>query len=213
MIVSRDVVMEGIIRYTIEAKLMLQEALSLFRQDRFAGAVILGTLTIEHLGQAHWLIEIVNDDARRDAFTSKSLAKELKSTRHLDKLKRGLRGFSATMPSIREELGTLQEGTAEYTKVLEDWSGRIRTLHKRHPDKLYRDRTTAQYPELDIAGVSWRTSSEITREIAANTLLQAGNNLCAAQMWSIKPVEGLRELAHQLGLEDGMFENVDHGGL
>jgi AbiV family abortive infection protein len=172
-------VLEGILRFTIEAKIMLQDAIILFEEDRFASPVILGTLSLEHIGQAFWLIPLADNEVRRNDPSTKSLAEQLRSHDHERRLRMGLMTFQAKAPKTGVDLATLQSGTPELNEALQRQNELFQLLHRREPANLHAHRATAQYPELESAGNSWRSSSEVTKRVAANTLLQ-GVTTCVA---------------------------------
>jgi hypothetical protein len=60
--VTREVVLEGIIRHTVDARIRLEDGLSLFEQSRYGGAVILGTIALENIGRAYWLAALADDE-------------------------------------------------------------------------------------------------------------------------------------------------------
>jgi hypothetical protein len=104
-------------------------------------------------------------------------AKELRRLDHLGKLRRGLVGFSFDHgPSISEQ-ALRRDYSQAWKKALERNVAAIQALHKKVPAALHDARTTAQYPELNEAGCSWRSSADVSAATARNTLRQTGENL------------------------------------
>ena len=170
--------------------------------------MILGTIALENIGRAYWLAELVHDEARMEKLSVKALASGLKGLDHEDKLRRGLAGFSVDhAPSINEEI--LRRDFPDWEKALERNVAAIRSLHKKAPAALHDVRTTAQYPELNEAGSSWKSSANVTVATAWNTLRQTGENLYMLQAFNLNKIVGLRELSGKLGVEGGVFDYLD----
>jgi hypothetical protein len=139
----------------------------------------------------------------------KSLATKLKGLDHQEKLRRGLVGFYIDQsPSISVQ--------ALWMNYAEDWEKAlvrnmetIMALHKKAPSALHDARTTAQYPVLNEAGCSWKSSADVTAATARNTLRQAGDNFYLLQAFCLEKIEGLRELSGKLGVEDSAFEYLN----
>lgn len=207
--VTREVILEGIIRHTEEARIRLEDGLSLFEQSRYGSAVILGTIALENIGRAYWLAPLADDESSRMKFTVKSLATKLRGLDHQEKLRRGLVGFYVdqappiTMQALWKDFGD------DWQKALVRNTEAIMTLHKKAPSALHEARTTAQYPVLNEAGCSWKSSADVTAATAQNTLRQAGDNFYLLQTFCLEKIEGLRELSGKLGVEDSAFEYLN----
>jgi hypothetical protein len=205
--VTREVVLEGIIRHTVDARIRLEDGLSLFEQSRYGGAVILGTIALENIGRAHWLASLADDELRRG--TVESLARELRGLDHLGKLKRGLVGFTTDQaPSISVQAlqGDYQQ---DWEEALKRNVAAIKKLHNKASAALHEARKTAQYPELNEAGCSWKSSADVSAATARNTLRQTGENFYLLQAFCLDKISGLRELSRKLGVEDAAFEYLD----
>jgi len=205
-----NVVLEGIIRHTVDARIRLEDGLSLFEQSRYGGAVILGTIAFENIGRAYWLASLADDESRRaKKGTVESLARELKGLDHQEKLRRGLVGFSIDhAPSISEQ-ALRRDYLQDWEKALERNVAAIKKLHNTAPAALHDARTTAQYPELNEAGCSWKSSADVSAATARNTLRQTGENFYLLQAFCLEKIAGLRELSGKLGVEDAAFEYLD----
>jgi AbiV family abortive infection protein len=208
--VTRELVLEGIIRHTVDARFRLEDGLSLFEQSRYGGAVILGTIALENIGRANWLASLADDESlRAKKCTMESLARELKGLDHQQKLRLGLAGFSMDhAPSISEQ-ALRREYPEDWEKVLERNLAAIKTIRKKAPAALHVARTTAQYPELNEADYSWKSSADVSAATARNTLRQTGENFYLLQGFCLKKIAGLRELSTKLGVEDAAFEYLD----
>jgi hypothetical protein len=208
--VTREVVLEGIIRHTVDARIRLEDGLSLFEQSRYSGAIILGTIALENIGRAYWLASLADDESgRAKKGTIEALARELKHLDHQEKLKLGLVGFSVDhAPSISEQ-ALRREYLQDWEKALERNVVAIKALHKKAPAALHDACTTAQYPELNEAGCSWKSSADVSAATARNTLRQTGENFYLLQSFRIVKIVGLRELSGKLGLENAAFEYLD----
>lgn len=211
--VPREVVLEGIIWHTVDARIRLEDGLSLFEQSRFGSAVILGTIALENIGRAYWLASWADDESCRAKIgTAESLAGELKNLRHQEKLKRGLmslsidRGPSISVPALR------RDHPQDWEKVLEGNVEAINARHKKAPADLHNVRAAAQYPELKEAGCSWKSSADVSPAMARNTLRQTGENFYLLQAFCLEKIAGLRELSGKLGVEDAAFRYLDPYG-
>jgi AbiV family abortive infection protein len=208
--VTREVVLAGIIWHTVEARMRLEDGLSLFEQSRYGSAVILGTIALENIGRAYWLAPLAGDESSRAKFTVKLLATELRQLNHQEKLKRGLAAFYTDhAPSISEQ-ALRRNHPEDWEKALVSNVEAIKNLHKKAPSALHDARTTAQYPELNEAGCSWKSSHDVTAATARNTLRQTGDNFYLFQAFCLKKIVGLRELSGKLRVEDAAFEYLDH---
>lgn len=206
--VTREIVLEGIIWHTVEARIRLEDGLSLFEQSRYGSAVILGTIALENIGRSYWLTPLADDESCRAELTVKSLAKKLEGLDHEEKLRRGLAGFYIDRaPSINEQ--ALRRDFPDWKQALECHAAAIKKLHKKAPAALHDARTTAQYPELNEAGSSWKSSADVTAATARNTLRQTGDNFYWLQTFCLKGISGLLELSVKLRVEDAVFGYLD----
>ena len=216
MKITREVILEGIIRHTVDARIRLEDGVSLFEQVRFSSAIILGTIALEDLGRAYWLASLADDEPRREQLTVKSFATALRKLDHQQNLKLGLAGFSMDhAPSINKETLQRQHGD-DWEKALQRNADAIRSFHRKAPVMLHEARTTAQYPELIETGCSWKSSAEVSVETARNTLRQALENYYLFQTSRLDKLIGLRELSKVLGSEDctfGYFLPYDRLGM
>jgi AbiV family abortive infection protein len=194
----------------VDARIRLEDGLSLFEQSRYGSAVILGTIALENIGRAYWLASLADDESRlATKGTVESLARELKGLDHQEKLRRGLAGLSIDhAPSISEQ-ALRREYPDDWEATLERNVAAIKTLHQKAPAALHDARTTAQYPELNKAGCSWKSSADLSAATARKTLRQTGENFFLFQGFCLKKIAGLRELSGKLGLEDAAFEYLD----
>jgi len=106
--------------------------------------------------------------------STKSVAEQLRSHDHELRLRMGLMRLQAKAPKTGEWTWLLcrvacPSSTKRFSVKMNSsnsWAGEnLRTCTRI---------ATAQYPELESAGNSWRSSSEVTKRLAANTLLQSG---------------------------------------
>jgi hypothetical protein len=207
--VTRELVLEGIVRHTVEARVRLEDGLSLFEQARYGSAVILGTIALEDIGRAYWLAPLADDASGRAKFTVQSLAKELKGMNHEEILKRGLNGLSIdNAPTINEQALRRTHG-ADWEKALARNVAATKKLHNKAPAAFYNTRTSAQYPALDEAGCSWKSSTDVTVAEARRTMRGAAENLYLIQTFCLNKIAGLRELSRKLGLEDATFDYLE----
>jgi hypothetical protein len=208
--VTREVVLEGIIRHTVDARIRLEDGLSLFEQSRYGSAVILGTIALENVGRAYWLASLADDESRRaKTGTVESLARELKGLDHQGNLRRGLVWLTMHQAPSISELALRREFPQEWEKALERNVAAIKGLHKKAPAALHDARIAAQYPELNEADCSWKSSADVPAATARNTLRQTGENFYLLQAFCLEKIAGLRELSGELGVEDAAFEYLD----
>jgi hypothetical protein len=211
--VTREVVLDGIIRHTVDARIRLEDGLSLFEQSRYGSAVILGTIALENIGRAYWLASLADDEPHLAKIGNvESLARELRRLDHLGKLRRGLVGFTTDRaPSINVQ-ALQRDYSQSWEEALERNVAAMKKLYNKAPAVLHDARTTAQYPELDEAGCSWRSSADVSSANARNTLRQTGENFYLLQTFCLNKIAGLRELSGKLGVEDAAFEYLDPYG-
>jgi hypothetical protein len=191
--VTRELVLEGIVRHTVEARVRLEDGLSLFEQARYGSAVILGTIALEDIGRAYWLAPLADDASGRAKFTVQSLAKELKGMNHEEILKRGLNGLSIdNAPTINEQALRRTHG-ADWEKALARNVAATKKLHNKAPE----------------AGCSWKSSTDVTVAEARRTMRGAAENLYLIQTFCLNKIAGLRELSRKLGLEDATFDYLE----
>jgi hypothetical protein len=139
----------------------------------------------------------------------KSLARELRGLDHQEKLRRGLAGFSIDRgPSISEQ-ALRRDYPQDWEKALKRNVEAIKTLHKRAPAALHDARTAAQYPEVNEADCSWKSSADVSAATAQNTLRQTAENFYLLQSFCLKEIAGLRELSGKLGVENEAFDYLD----
>jgi AbiV family abortive infection protein len=184
--ITRELVLEGIIRHTVNARIRLEDGLSLFEQSRYGSAVILGTIALENIGRANWLASLADDEPHLAKIaTVKSLARELRRPDHQEKLRRGLVGFTFDQgPSISEH-ALRRDYQQDWEKALERNVAAIQALHKKAPAALHDARAAAQYPELNEAGCSWKSSADVPAATARNTLRQTGENFYVLQAFCL----------------------------
>jgi hypothetical protein len=111
-------------------------------------------------------------------------------------------------PTINEQALREQHG-ADWEDALACNVKAIRSLHKKAPTTVHETRTTAQYPELNVAAYSWKSSAEVTMAMARNILRQGSENFYLLQTFCLKKIVGLRELSQKLGTEDATFEYLE----
>jgi AbiV family abortive infection protein len=206
--ITRDVVLEGLIHHTLEARSRLEDGLTLFEQGRYGSAVILGTIALENIGRANWLAALVDDETRRDQLTAKAFIKALRNLDHQENLKLGLVGFSMdNAPTISVQQLQMQHDDWEtiWVRNLEA----IYSAQRRAPSALHEVRARAQYPELSEAGCSWKSSADVTVEMARNSLRQAADNFYLLQTFGLKNIKGLRESAQSLGEQDAILKQIE----
>lgn len=210
--VTRELVLEGIIRHTVDARIRLEDGLGLFEQSRYGSAVILGTIALENIGRAYWLASLADEPNLAKIGTVESLARKLRRLDHQEQLRRGLVGLSiARAPSISVD-ALRRDHPQDWEMVLERNAAAIRGLHKKAPAALYDARVAAQYPELNEAGCLWKSSADVSAATARNTLRQTGENFYTLQTFRLEKIMGLRELSGKLGVEDAAFEYLEPYG-
>jgi hypothetical protein len=205
--ITREVVLQGVIRHTVDARHRTEDGLNLFEQFRYGGAIILGTIAVEDIGRAYWLVSLADDSSRLGKLNVQSLNRELRNINHHEGLKLGLRSLSVdNAPTISSTILGAQYD--DWEDVLAQNLKAISGLHKRSPARIHDSRTDAQYPKLNEAGF-WRSSTDIEAATAKDTLRQAAENLYVLQTFCLKNVVGLRELSKELGTEDVVFDYLE----
>jgi AbiV family abortive infection protein len=208
--VTREVVLEGIVRHTVDARYRVEDGLSLFEQLRYGSAVILGTIALEDIGRAYWLVSLADDCSRLKHLGVNSLRSELRKIDHQEMLKQGLKGFSIdNAPTISARILSTQHD--DWEQVLSRNAEAILNLHRKAPSMLHDARTKAQYPKLSEAG-SWRSSADTGAATAKNTLRQAAENFYLLQTFCLEKAVGLRELSKELDTEDAVFGYLEPYG-
>jgi AbiV family abortive infection protein len=207
MILNRDVVVEGIIRFTLEAKITLRDAVTLYQLGRYSSSVILATLALENLGQSFWLIALENDSERMSTLTPRSFGQELATRNQVKKLRQGLVAYQATTRDNVPDLSTLDVESSAFEETAKAIFDRFEEMRKQESATLQISREKAQYPKLSKL-LEWQASSAILKADAYKIILHASNNYRCSQFFYLHRINGLDVVARNIGLYDDLFEDT-----
>ena len=188
MPIDSDTLLRGSLTYLRHARLFQRDAVDLYERERFAAAVVLSTISLEHTAAATWLYESSKTPQIPESMTSKSLAYSLsKKINHSQKMDRGLRTFTYIRNAKRMEelilkLASVALGSEEHVALGDEHEQILSDERKTFPGHIHRLRTAAQYVNFDGRTNEWNIEN-VTRATAQLTVLTAGKQLRLAGQW------------------------------
>jgi hypothetical protein len=177
--VDSEYVLKGAVHSFHGALSFLHDSVLLFRNARYAGACVLGTIAGEHLGQSQWLLKVWQESAEcSTGLDCRKFQTELKRD-HERMLKDGLVSLQYKASEHLDQLGIrlaeLKPGDPDYRGVADEYKKGHENIRRRAPAKFHGLRIKSQYvkPADDCRG--WVLPSTIGPTEVHDLLINVGN--------------------------------------
>lgn len=180
--VTREFLLEGIVRAAHAARSFLKDAILLYENHRLASAYITGVIAIEQLGRANWMLGrhadmMVNSLSSLDCAT---FAKELRNVSHNTTLRHGILSAeiktTPEMLALTEQLQTLHSKSPEFAVAAKTYRELFAKVFADNARDYHSTRMEVQYVNPDSTCSAWTSPLLVTQEQVKTLLRDAGTH-------------------------------------
>jgi AbiV family abortive infection protein len=188
-----DDLISGIAHCLLSARQFQRDAVVFFQQGSLASACVLGTIALEHIGQAFWLLARWRELRDGGQVPWSELRKQMRRD-HEGRLRDGLAYFLIEIPpSLIKDPGAM-------------WD-LFQRFKKRAPASFHSLRASAQYVEPSERRHEWVTPLAVSEKQVHDLLFNTAN--CYITALGMMKIESFRKRADQLGVQGTLLETRD----
>lgn len=174
-----EFVLKGAVLSLRATKQYLRDAVTLFHADAHAGACVLATIALEHLGQCGWLVRQWSANSKLSELSCDHFKKRLERD-HCKKIDDGLMTLTTPIPAslakVTERLAELTPTHPDYAGLAEQWEMAHQKMRRNAPNRFHTLRVRAQYVDPRSDCGDWASPLEVKKEQAGDLLLNVANS-------------------------------------
>jgi AbiV family abortive infection protein len=175
-----DYILKGAVHSFHSAWSFLRDAVLLYRNSRYSGSCVLGTIAGEHLGQCQFLLGAWEHSLKQSSKGDcKKFQKDL-ARDHEQVLKDGMVALQYACPPRLAELGFRLSGLKpedpDYRAVADEWTKGHEKIRRKAPSKFYNMRINAQYVKPTPDCQRWHSPMNVSPAEVHDLLLNIGNS-------------------------------------
>ena len=174
-----DVLLRGSLTYLQHSRQFQRDAAGLYDRDSLSSAVVLSTISLEHIATARWLYELLDQPDQVAGLTPRALKRSLKSD-HASTIRKGLKTSPLILHSERVlELVSKMTSTDADSDERKSLNAAIGQLLREEtiafPRHAHRMREEAQYVAFDVQTNTWERN-ELSNKRARFAVETAARN-------------------------------------